>query len=94
MLYEVITRRARAPGLQPHAAQQDGLVVLRHGAAALRGLPRARGQPDRRGERGLSRHHAELQRRAPHHGGDGRRLRPGLPRITSYNVCYTKLLRL
>ena len=65
-----------APGLDAHAAGQDGLVVQRHRAAALRRLPRAGRSPDRRGERGLSRDHGELQRRAAADVGRRRRASP------------------
>ena len=47
---------------------------------ALRQCARAGRKPDRRGERRLPHHHAQLQCRAPRHGGRRRRLRAGLPR--------------
>ena len=66
-------RAGRCARPRAHAARQDGLVVQRHRAAALRRLPRAGRPPDRRRERRLSRDHGELQRRAA--ADVGRRLR-------------------
>ena len=71
--------RARPPRLHAHGAEEDGLVVLRHRDPAFRQCARAGREPDRRGERGLSRHHAQLQFRAARHGRGRGGLRAGLP---------------
>ena len=67
-------RHARLLG-RPQA-RQDGLALLRHRGAGLRGLPRAGRQPARARERGLQGHHGELPDRAPDAGDDGLRRAP------------------
>ena len=75
-----VADRGRYARPAAHRTQEDGLVGLRHRHALFRELPRPRRQPDRRGERGLSHHHAQFQRRAAEHGRVLHRLRAGLPR--------------
>ena len=59
------------------ALPEDGLERLRHAAAHLRRLPRARGEPARPPRRRLQAVPADPRRRPHRRRGDGRRARPG-----------------
>ncbi len=66
------------PGLQRTPLKKMGWWCSDTATLYFENVPRARRQPDRQGRRGLSRHHAEFQRRAPARRGGRDRLRAGL----------------
>jgi acyl-CoA dehydrogenase len=68
------------PGFTRTPLKKMGWWASDTATAALRQLPRAGVEPDRRGEQGLSHRHAQLQLRAHRHGGRRLRLRAGVPR--------------
>ena len=71
-------RRERHPGLRAgRAVPQDGVERVRHAAAELRRLPRARGEPARPARRGLQAVPAHPRHRPHRRRRDGRRPRPG-----------------
>ena len=74
-------RRERHARLRAgRALPQDGLERVRHAAARLRGLPRARGEPARPARAGLQAVPAHPRHRAHRRRGDGRRAGAGRAR--------------